>query len=60
MPRWVAPAWSTTAFVTEREPRVIIVGAGVAGITTAHVLRERGFTDITVLGSPDPAAFHLS
>jgi len=56
----VAPAWSTTAFVTEREPRVIIVGAGVAGITTAHVLRERGFTDITVLGSPDPAAFHLS
>jgi cation diffusion facilitator CzcD-associated flavoprotein CzcO len=35
--------------VTGREPRVIIIGAGVAGITTAHVLRERGFTDITVL-----------
>lgn len=35
--------------MTEREPRVIIIGAGVAGITTAHVLRERGFTDITVL-----------
>lgn len=35
--------------MTGREPRVIIIGAGVAGITTAHVLRERGFTDITVL-----------
>lgn len=32
-----------------REPRVVIIGAGVAGITTAHVLREHGFTDITVL-----------
>ncbi|WP_125079287.1 flavin-containing monooxygenase [Mycobacterium sp. P7213] len=35
--------------MTEREPRVVIIGAGVAGITTAHVLREQGFTDITVL-----------
>jgi len=32
-----------------REPRVVVIGAGVAGITTAHLLRERGFTDITVL-----------
>lgn len=32
-----------------REPRVIVIGAGVAGITTAYVLRERGFTDVTVL-----------
>lgn len=35
--------------MTAREPRVIVIGAGVAGITTAHVLRERGFTDVTVL-----------
>lgn len=35
--------------MTGREPRVIVIGAGVAGITTAYVLRERGFTDITVL-----------
>ncbi|MCV7382605.1 flavin-containing monooxygenase [Mycolicibacter longobardus] len=35
--------------MTEREPRVVIIGAGVAGITTAHILREQGFTDITVL-----------
>ncbi len=32
-----------------REPRIIVIGAGVAGITTAHVLREHGFTDISVL-----------
>lgn len=35
--------------MTAREPRVVVIGAGVAGITTAHVLRGRGFTDITVL-----------
>ncbi|BBZ22591.1 flavin-containing monooxygenase [Mycolicibacter hiberniae] len=35
--------------MTEREPRVLVVGAGIAGITTAHVLREQGFTDVTVL-----------
>lgn len=32
-----------------RDPRVLIIGAGVAGITTAYVLRERGFGNITVL-----------
>lgn len=32
-----------------REPRVVIVGAGVAGITALHVFREQGFTDVTVL-----------
>ncbi|MDQ2626552.1 MAG: NAD(P)/FAD-dependent oxidoreductase [Actinomycetota bacterium] len=35
--------------MSAREPRVIVIGAGIAGITTAYVLRERGFTDITVL-----------
>ncbi len=34
---------------TGREPRVIVIGAGVAGITTAYVLREQGFRDVTVL-----------
>lgn len=32
-----------------REPRVVVIGAGVAGITTAYVLREQGFRDIAVL-----------
>ena len=35
--------------VSDREPRVVIIGAGVAGITAAHVLTESGFTDVTVL-----------
>ncbi|ALG86867.1 flavin-containing monooxygenase [Gordonia phthalatica] len=32
-----------------REPRIIVIGAGVAGITTAYVLQKAGFTDFTVL-----------
>lgn len=34
-----------------REPRVIVVGTGVAGITTAKVLVDRGFSDVTVLAA---------
>lgn len=32
-----------------RNPKIVVIGAGLAGITTAHVLREHGFSDITVL-----------
>ena len=31
-----------------RRPRIVVIGAGVAGITTTHVLRQSGFDDITV------------
>ncbi|MFT3660422.1 MAG: NAD(P)/FAD-dependent oxidoreductase [Gordonia sp. (in: high G+C Gram-positive bacteria)] len=39
----------STGLDGRREPRIVVVGAGVSGITSAHVLRERGFTDVTVL-----------
>lgn len=35
--------------MSTREPRVVVIGAGVAGITAAHVLTGAGFTDVTVL-----------
>lgn len=38
---------SATATST-REPRVVIIGAGVAGIATAYVLRRAGLTDVTI------------
>ncbi|MEO3972970.1 FAD-dependent oxidoreductase [Streptomyces sp. CAU 1734] len=36
----------------ERTPRVVVVGAGMAGVQTAVALREQGFTgDITLIGA---------
>ena len=32
-----------------REPRVVIIGAGIAGIATAVTLQHAGFTDFTIL-----------
>jgi len=32
-----------------REPRVVIIGAGLAGITALHIITQRGCTDVTVL-----------
>lgn len=31
-----------------REPRIVIVGAGLAGIATAYVFRRAGLTDVTI------------
>jgi len=35
--------------MTNREPRVVIIGAGVAGIATAVTLQRAGFHDFTIL-----------
>ena len=34
---------------TRHEPRVVVIGAGVAGISMAYVLHQQGFTDWLVL-----------
>ncbi|MBF6135031.1 NAD(P)/FAD-dependent oxidoreductase [Nocardia otitidiscaviarum] len=34
---------------TDRNPRIVVVGAGVAGIATAVTLRENGFHDFVIL-----------
>lgn len=38
---------------TPRQPRVVVIGAGVAGLAAAKVLLKRGFTDVTVLEALD-------
>jgi cation diffusion facilitator CzcD-associated flavoprotein CzcO len=38
-----------TASTARRDPRIAIVGAGMAGIAIAHVLKQAGFTDFTIL-----------
>ncbi|XP_077426335.1 spermine oxidase [Vanacampus margaritifer] len=38
---------------TPRQPRVVVIGAGLAGLSAAKVLLKRGFTDVTVLEALD-------
>ncbi|HVQ50897.1 MAG TPA: NAD(P)-binding protein, partial [Mycobacterium sp.] len=32
-----------------RQPRIVIIGAGIAGIATAVTLQREGFHDFTIL-----------
>ena len=52
--------------VISRDERVVIVGAGCFGLSTAYHLLQRGFTDVTVLDrserlpAPDAASTDLN
>jgi cation diffusion facilitator CzcD-associated flavoprotein CzcO len=35
--------------MTKREPRIVVIGAGIAGIATAVTLQRKGFHDFTIL-----------
>ena len=35
--------------MSTRNPRIVIIGAGVAGIATAYTFQQAGFTDFTIL-----------
>ncbi|KAG8544643.1 hypothetical protein GDO81_022136, partial [Engystomops pustulosus] len=36
-----------------RQPRIVIIGAGLAGLSAAKYLLEKGFSDVTILEASD-------
>lgn len=36
-----------------RQPRIVVIGAGLAGLAAAKTLLESGFTDVTILEASD-------
>ncbi|XP_057700085.1 spermine oxidase [Corythoichthys intestinalis] len=43
----------SSALRTPRQPRIVVIGAGLAGLAATKVLLKRGFTDVTVLEALD-------
>lgn len=37
----------------KRQPRIVVIGAGLAGLSATKTLLENGFTDVTVLEASD-------
>lgn len=38
---------------SHRQPRIVVIGAGLAGLAATRVLLKNGFTDVTVLEASD-------
>lgn len=36
-----------------RQPRIVVIGAGLAGLSATKTLLENGFTDVTILEATD-------
>ncbi len=45
----MAESAATIKAPTGRQPRVVVIGAGMAGIATAVVLKRKGFVNLTIL-----------
>src|SRR5260221_14273942 len=53
-PHWsISPGWVTVGRVVSREPDVLVIGAGVSGLTTAICLAEAGRA-VTVAAADPP------
>ena len=38
---------------THRQPRIVVICAGLSGLAATKILQEHGFTDVTVLEASD-------